>query len=136
VDFENGLKERVRAAGLADRILFVGEHTNINEWYRALDLFIAPQRWEGFGLTPLEAMSTGVPVIATDVGAFPELVRESETGTVIGRDNLDAMVEATSGFLSDTEMMQHRSAVARRTTVENFALEGEARSLGNIYARV
>ncbi|MGV1914718.1 glycosyltransferase family 4 protein [uncultured Agrobacterium sp.] len=136
VDFENSLKERVRAAGLADRILFVGEHTNINEWYRALDLFIAPQRWEGFGLTPLEAMSTGVPVIATDVGAFPELVREGETGTVIGRDNLDAMVEATSGFLSDTEMMQRGSAAARQTTVENFALEGEARSLGNIYARV
>lgn len=136
VDFENSLKERVRAAGLADRILFVGEHTNINEWYRALDLFIAPQRWEGFGLTPLEAMSTGVPVIATDVGAFPELVREGETGTVIGRDNLDAMVEATKGFLSDPEMLQRRSAAARRTAVENFALEGEARSLGAIYARV
>lgn len=136
VDFENGLKDKVRAAGLADRILFVGEHTNINEWYRALDLFIAPQRWEGFGLTPLEAMSTGVPVIATDVGAFPELVREGETGTVIGRDNLDAMVEATSGFLSDPEMMQRKSAAARQTTVENFALEGEAWSLGNIYARV
>ncbi len=41
MEFENGLKERVRAAGLADRILFVGEHTNINEWYRALDLFIS-----------------------------------------------------------------------------------------------
>ncbi len=136
VDFENGLKERVRAAGLADRILFVGEHTNINEWYRALDLFIAPQRWEGFGLTPLEAMSTGVPVIATDVGAFPELVREGETGTVIGRDNLDAMVKATNGFLSDPEMMQRRSAAARQTTVENFALEGEAGSLGAIYAHV
>ncbi|KQR33618.1 glycosyl transferase family 1 [Rhizobium sp. Leaf155] len=136
VDFENGLKERVRAAGLADRILFVGEHTNINEWYRALDLFIAPQRWEGFGLTPLEAMSTGVPVIATDVGAFPELVREGETGTIIGRDSLDAMVDATSGFLSDPEMMQRRSAAARQTTVESFALEGEARSLGDIYARV
>jgi len=136
VDFENGLKERARAAGLAERILFVGEHTNINEWYRALDLFIAPQRWEGFGLTPLEAMSTGVPVIATDVGAFPELVREGETGTVIGRDNLDAMVEATNGFLSDPEMMQRRSAAARRTTVESFGLEGEARSLGDIYTRV
>lgn len=42
VEFENGLKEKVRAAGLADRILFVGEHTDINRWYQALDLFIAP----------------------------------------------------------------------------------------------
>ena len=42
-------------------------------WYQALDLLVAPQRWEGFGLTPLEAMACGVPVIATTVGAFDEI---------------------------------------------------------------
>jgi mannosyltransferase len=70
--FEAGLRERVEKAGLADRILFVGEHTDIERWYRPLSLFIAPQRWEGFGLTPLEAMASGVPVVATDVGAFSD----------------------------------------------------------------
>ncbi len=88
--FESELKERVAKAGLADRILFVGEHTNIPDWYRALDLFVAPQRWEGFGLTPLEAMATGVPVVATDVGAFSELVTggSEETGLIIAADDL------------------------------------------------
>jgi len=53
------LKAKVADAGLEDRILFAGEVPvdQMAQWYRALDLFIAPQRWEGFGLTPLEAMA-------------------------------------------------------------------------------
>lgn len=46
--FEQALKEKIEAAGLAKRILFVGEHTNIPDWYRVLSLFVAPQRWGRF----------------------------------------------------------------------------------------
>jgi mannosyltransferase len=135
VEFESGLKEKVKAAGLADRILFVGEHTNINEWYRALDLFIAPQRWEGFGLTPLEAMATSVPVIATDVGAFPELLitGEEETGLIIARDSIDAMAEATGTFMDDDARRQSAAERSRLHAIGNFSIEGEAKRLGNIY---
>lgn len=134
-EFENGLKEKVKAAGLADRILFIGEHTNINEWYRALDLFVAPQRWEGFGLTPLEAMATAVPVVATDVGAFPELVvaGNEETGTIIARDNLDAMADATAAFMDDDARRLSASTRARDHAALNFSIEGEAERLGEVY---
>lgn len=135
VEFENGLKAKVKMAGLADRILFVGEHTDINEWYRAIDLFIAPQRWEGFGLTPLEAMATAVPVIATDVGAFPELVvtGDEETGMIIARDSLDAMADAAALFMDDDPRRQTAAAHARAHAIENFSIEGEAKRLGNVY---
>ncbi|WP_105438098.1 glycosyltransferase family 4 protein [Neorhizobium sp. T25_13] len=135
VDFEDGLKNKVAAAGLADRILFVGEHTDINEWYRALDLFIAPQRWEGFGLTPLEAMATAVPVIATDVGAFPELLvtGDEETGVIIARDSVDAMAEAAAAFMDNEARRKAASARSRAHALENFSIEGEAKLLGNIY---
>jgi mannosyltransferase len=138
VDFENGLKQKVKAAGLAERILFVGEHTNINEWYRTLDLFIAPQRWEGFGLTPLEAMATAVPVIATDVGAFPELlvIDQDETGVIIGRDSVDAMVEAAAVFMDDGMRREAASNHARAHVLNNFSIEGEAKLLGNIYRSI
>ncbi|MGR6468853.1 glycosyltransferase family 4 protein [Rhizobium sp. PAMB 3182] len=136
VEFENDLKEKVKAAGLADRILFVGEHTNINDWYRGLDLFIAPQRWEGFGLTPLEAMATAVPVIATDVGAFPELIVTggSETGTLIRRDTLDAMTDAARQFMDDEVRRQQAAESALRHARQNFAIESEAMRLGAAYA--
>lgn len=75
VEYEKGLRDQVAAAGLAERIHFLPEVPvhEMADWYRVLDLFVAPQRWEGFGLTPLEAMACGVPVVATTVGAFPEL---------------------------------------------------------------
>lgn len=134
VEYEKGLIDKVAKAGLADRILFVGEHTNINEWYRTLDLFVAPQRWEGFGLTPLEAMATGVPVIATDVGAFPELVvtGDRETGTII-TVNLAAMMSATAEFMDDDVRRRDASPRALHHSATNFSIEGEIRRLGAVY---
>ena len=136
VDFENGLKDKVKAAGLADRILFVGEHTNINDWYRGLDLFIAPQRWEGFGLTPLEAMATSVPVIATEVGAFSELVvtGENETGLMIARDDLDAMCDAAATLMDDDARRLAAGARGRDHVLSAFTIVGEAERLGAVYA--
>ena len=71
-DFARDLEARVAQAGMTERILFSPEVPvwEMPQWYQALDLFVAPQRWEGFGLTPLEAMACGVPVVATTVGAF------------------------------------------------------------------
>ena len=135
VDFENGLKARATAAGLADRILFVGEHTNINDWYRTLDLFIAPQRWEGFGLTPLEAMATGVAVIATDVGAFPELLVEGGNGPqgMIARDSLDAMVEMAARYMDDTQGRDTVAAAGLAHILEDFQIDMEAKRIAAVY---
>jgi len=135
VDFENGLKARAAAAGLADRILFVGEHTNINDWYRALDLFIAPQRWEGFGLTPLEAMATGVAVIATDVGAFPELLVAGGNGPqgMIARDSLDAMVEVAARYMDDTQGRDTLAAAGLAHILEDFQIDMEAKRIAAVY---
>ncbi|WP_313200282.1 glycosyltransferase family 4 protein [Rhizobium sp.] len=134
VDYEKQLIEKVAKAGLADRILFVGEHTDINEWYRTLDLFVAPQRWEGFGLTPLEAMATGVPVVATDVGAFPELIvtGNDETGTIILAD-LEAMTAASADFMDDDARRQEAGTRALHHVTTNFSIEHEIRRLGAVY---
>ena len=84
-DFVDNLKARVTDAGLGKRLLFLPEVPvwEMANWYQVLDLYVAPQRWEGFGLTPLEAMACGVPVVATRVGAFEELVVDGETGRLI-----------------------------------------------------
>lgn len=132
VNYENALKERVRAAGLAERILFVGEHTNINDWYRALDLFVAPQRWEGFGLTPLEAMATGVAVVATDVGAFSEQI-DTGTGILVEKDDLSAMTDATAALLDDNTRRQAAGLHGQARALQNFLIENEARQVYRVY---
>lgn len=136
VAFEDSLKAKVQAAGLADRILFVGEHTNIPDWYRALDLFIAPQRWEGFGLTPLEAMATGVPVVASDVGAFPELIVDGQTGRLVGRGEIENFTAATEPFLMDQARLADAGEAALRHARENFSIEREATAIGAVYQKM
>lgn len=135
-DFEAELKERVRAAGLAERILFVGTRSDIPDWYRALSLFIAPQRWEGFGLTPLEAMATGVPVVATDVGAFSEQLEGSGAGTLVSVDDPDAMIAAARRYMDDEALRSTAARAALAHARGHFPLEGEAQALNALYAEL
>ena len=134
IAFERDLKAKVQAAGLGERILFVGEHTNIHEWYRALDLFIAPQRWEGFGLTPLEAMATGVPVVATDVGAFSELVvtGDKETGMIV-ETSVSALAAGAALYMADESKRVATGQNAIAHAQKHFPLQREAMALGSIY---
>lgn len=128
-------KQKIEAAGLADSILFAGEVSvdQISDYYRVLDLFIAPQRWEGFGLTPLEAMACGVPVIATTVGAFPEIIVEDQTGHLIAPGDIQSMIETTSRLLDNDKKLKSFSQNARKHMVENFDITVEANQLIDIY---
>jgi mannosyltransferase len=135
VAFEKELHDRITAAGLTERIKFVGEHTDIDRWYKALDLFIAPQRWEGFGLTPLEAMASGVPVVANDVGAFSELIVDDITGIVIKEPYLDGFINSAGQFMGDIDHLDSLCPQARNHVTTHFSLLGEARAIMSVYAR-
>lgn len=132
-EFQQNLKSKIEKANLADRILFVGEHTNIEKWYQALDLFIAPQRWEGFGLTPLEAGACAVPTIAADVGAFSEIIKEDETGAIIPTDNLASMIEVTESYMANKIKLNTHGEITRKHMEANFALEKEAMAINDVY---
>jgi len=136
--FADELIARAQAAGLADRIRFLGEipWDDVVRLYRALDLFAAPARWEGFGLTPLEAMASGVPVIAARVGAYETLIRDGETGTLIARDDADALAAALDRWLSDDAGREAAGRAARAHVEANHAIEGEARAIVEVYRRL
>jgi len=135
--FLAGLRDRVAAAGLADRILFLPEVPvhEVADWYRALDLYVAPQRWEGFGLTPIEAMACGVPVVATRVGAFEEIVTE-DTGRLVPAGDVPALAAAIAPFLDDADM-RYRAGQASLDRVRSvFRIEDEAAALVAVYRRL
>lgn len=136
--FEQRLKDRIAAAGLTDHIRFFGEVPveEIPRWYQTLDLFIAPQRWEGFGLTPLEAMACGVPVLATRVGAFEELVVNGETGRLIARNDIPALTHALDETLFDPTLIRRWSNAALAHVGTHFTLEKEADALIAIYKKL
>jgi len=132
--FERGLRQKIEAAGLAERILFCPEVQvhEMPEWYQALDLFVAPQRWEGFGLTPLEAMACAVPVVATRVGAFEELVVEGKTGRLVNAGSPEQIGNAVFELLAAGEAEQFGQAGLERALTQ-FRLSDEAGNLVEIY---
>ncbi|WP_050928073.1 glycosyltransferase family 4 protein [Aestuariivita boseongensis] len=138
VSFDKGLRQKVADAGLVDRILFMPEvpPEAMADWYRILDLYIAPQRWEGFGLTPIEAMATGCPVIATRVGAFEALVAEGQTGLLIDPGEVDQMVVAADRLLSDRDTLDAWRGNARAHVEARFSIESEAQALIALYRRL
>ncbi|WP_090848605.1 glycosyltransferase family 4 protein [Paracoccus alkenifer] len=136
--FADALIARANAAGLGDRIRFLGEipWERVVRLYRALDLFAAPARWEGFGLTPLEAMASGVPVIAARVGAYETLIRDGETGTLIPRDDAGALAAALDRWLSDDAARATAGRAARAHVEANHAIEDEAAAITAVYRQL
>ncbi|MEM9576047.1 MAG: glycosyltransferase family 4 protein [Pseudomonadota bacterium] len=136
--FLQNLKDEVAAAGLAERILFRDEVPieDLSRHFQALDLYVAPQRWEGFGLTPLEAMACGAPVVATKVGAFEELIVEGETGHLVDVEDLDAIEARTRDLLTDAGKRARFAVAARQNVLERFTIEAEAAAIIGIYRKL
>lgn len=132
-DFATSLKEKVRQAGLSDRVLFMGEVPDIRIWYRRVALCVAPSRNEGFGLTPLEAMASGAAVVASDAGAYAELVAEGETGSVVPAGDGPALTEAIGRYLADPALARAHGRAGIAHVGRHFPLQREADELASVY---
>ncbi|MFV0293462.1 MAG: glycosyltransferase family 4 protein [Paracoccus sp. (in: a-proteobacteria)] len=137
-EFTDDLKAAIDTAGLSGRIRFLGElpWEDVVRHYQALDLFAAPARWEGFGLTPLEAMACEVPTVAARVGAYETLIRDGETGSLVPADDQDALTNALTFWLDNAEDRRIAGQAARQHVSENHAIEGEAHAITDIYRRL
>ncbi len=131
--FADKLKADIAAAGLADRIVFIGEVPDIKVWYRRLTLYVAPSRNEGFGLTPLEAMASKTAVVASDAGAYAEMIVSGENGVIVPPGDGKALTAAIATYLADPALTAAQGETALRHVRENFALEKEATALARIY---
>jgi mannosyltransferase len=132
--FANGLKSDIAAAGLADRIAFLGEVPDIKIWYRRLSLYVAPSRNEGFGLTPLEAMASRTAVVASDAGAYAEMIEEGVNGSVVAAGDGAALTKAIERYFEDPSRADTDGGRALEKTVLDFDLRREATAIKSVYA--
>ncbi len=72
--------------GVAERVLILGEQRELEPYYAAADMFVLPSAYESSGLVFLEALASGLPVIATPVGVATDVVRDGENGFIVRRD--------------------------------------------------
>lgn len=107
-DGRPALEAMAQELGVADMVTFHGfvSATQLQTHYQAADIFIMPSRAEGFGFVFLEAMAYGLPVIAGNQDASPEVIVEGETGCLVDPTDVDALTEALVNLLRDPRQRQ------------------------------
>jgi L-malate glycosyltransferase len=120
-------QDEARALGVADRVQFLGRIDNVAPLLSNADLFLLPSETESFGLSALEALACGVPVVASSTGGIPEVVQEGITGAMAPVGDVDTMARAAIAILSDDAVWKRMSAAAARDARDRFS---EARVIG------
>ena len=104
------VEQQVRVNGLEDHVVFIGEEHEPARWLSIADLFLLPSAQESFGLAALEAMACEVPVIASNVGGLPEIVRQGVTGYTCEPEDVVEMSRLAVELLRD---QPRREAIGR-----------------------
>jgi len=113
----------LEAGGVRDMAWFAGERHDVPEIMRGLDCFVLPSRAEGVSNTLLEAMACGLPVVATRVGANPELVVEGTTGTLVPPGDSGALAAGMLATLANPSAAATRGRAGRARVEQRFSLE-------------
>ena len=133
--FTAGLKKRAAEAGLEDRIVFLGElePEEVPLWFRRMTVVVCAQRWEGFGLVPVEAMASGAAVVATRVGAAHHIVVENDTGFLVQPEDLDTLTSQIEILMKDPELAAKYGQQGRIRASQHFSIEREAAEIQQVY---
>ena len=120
----NWLKEEIEKAGLEDNVHLVGTTDNVYQFYAKASVMVQTSRWEGFGMTILEAMSCGVPVVAFHNYGPDEIIRDSVDGYLIEHYNTEKFAQKVVDILKQSELRKElgKKAIER---AQDFGLEKE-----------
>lgn len=127
------LEREIAVHQLGADVRLVGEQHDTPDWLRALDIYVLSSISEGMNLTLLEAMSTALPVVATDVGGNPEIVRAGETGLLVPPRDAAAMAAALLRLVESDELRRRMGAAGRRCVEQRFSQESMLRDYLALY---
>jgi D-inositol-3-phosphate glycosyltransferase len=132
------LQKMAQEEGVLDSILFVGRKNRdvLKYYYAAADVFVTTPWYEPFGITPLEAMACGTPVVGANVGGIKYSVRDGETGYLVPPHDPDALAQKIYELLSDTSLLEwmKRNAIKRVNAMFTWAQVADKMSL--LYDRI
>ncbi len=134
-ELESSLRQQARELGIADRVIFAGFYDDMPRVMRAFDAFALTSIYEGFGLVLAEAMATGLPVVATKVGAMPEVVTDGETGFLVAPRSAEQLALALAN-LHDPVLRAQLGSAGQRRVLREFTLERMFHETDKLYARV
>ncbi|MBK6402397.1 MAG: TIGR03088 family PEP-CTERM/XrtA system glycosyltransferase [Rhodocyclaceae bacterium] len=126
-------QEMLDAAGVADLAWLPGERHDVPDILRGLDCFVLPSLAEGISNTILEAMASGLPVIATRVGGNPELVLEGETGRLVPVGDVEALASALIDDVHAPEADRAAGLAGRWQVERRFSMDSMVAAYRGLY---
>lgn len=131
------MMRRAREMGIADRVVFTGFMIDVSLAYQAIDIYVCPSIVEwGLSLSVQEAITYKLPVIATDAGGLPELVRDNETGYIVPAGDSSTMSERIKVFIQDPVLAKRFAEKAFLNYRLAFSLNNMIRLTRNFYLDV
>jgi N-acetyl-alpha-D-glucosaminyl L-malate synthase BshA len=128
-------EQEARELGVADSVFFLGKLESVAPLLASSDLFLLPTQSESFGLSALEALATGVPVVGVNAGGLPEVVRDGETGALCSAGDVEGMAGAAVDILGDSERWRTMSELAAADARQRFAMDAVVAQYEAFYRR-
>jgi L-malate glycosyltransferase len=125
-----------RRLGLQERVRFLGTQQSTEEIAGMADVFLLPSELESFGLSALEAMACGVPVVGSDAGGLPEVVKHAETGFLLPVGDVEGMAARTLEILEDEERRREMGRAGRRRAEALFGADRVVSQYERFYEKV
>ncbi len=125
------LEKFARTCGIESRVTWCG-YVDAKPLFSGFDLFALPSAIESWPYVIMEAMAAGLPVVATDVGGIPELIRSGDTGYVVPNGDATLFAEALVRLTADSALRQSMGANALRT-IRQFSIESMATQIEQVY---
>jgi len=128
-------EEEARMLGVESSVSFLGKLDQIAPLLAAADLFLLPSQSESFGLSALEALASGVPVIGTNAGGLPEVVRDGETGVLCEVGDIPGMAAAALEILQDRKRWSEMSKLGAADARERFSRDAIVSKYETLYRK-
>ena len=132
-EFRTELEAAIQNSGFADRIRIMGWRSDVPDLLKALDLMVLPSRWEGMPLAILEAMSSAVPVVASNIPGNFHLISDGCDGRLFPLDDDDALARALIDLIDDPAKRLRFSAQSRAKVLANYTLSTRMDRITAIY---
>ncbi len=133
VEYRRELLSKIEEFGLTNRVHFTGYLERIEDAYAASDVVCVPTEFEAFGLPAVEAMGSGLPVVGSTKGAFPEIVEHGQTGYCLDVNDLDLWVNSLEKLLKDHRLRDSMCEAGRLRAQKVFSLNFHFQQLFDIY---
>lgn len=136
-DERSKVESILKAGDEFGRCVFLGNvaNTTMPHIYRAADISVLPSFMEATSITGLESMATGLPLVGTNVGGIPVLIKHEQTGLLVAPRDADALAASIDRLIDDVELRRRFGQAARKRAVLEFSWEGIAAQTVESYGR-